>query len=246
MVLNKNKRIGNVIYIVEGVKDEIELLSNIFVKIFDYTTVSYDKRNDYIHLSNNRDKYSKIFLIPAEYSAISRFNPEEEYYDCMYNRLSKYGLDVENSAIYYLFDRDRLSNRPGSILKNIKKYKNSRDNGIEMNGLFLLSYPSIEAYYYLCNENERNFASGKEAKEHLKDIDINVDDIKLMHGIEELFEYFKNEHIHFNIDYLDDFSITNEEVFKNEESFYSKNKCYETVSLLFISLLDLGIIDLDD
>ena len=41
-------------------------------------------------------------------------------------------------------------------------------------------------------------------------------------------------------------SIANEEVFKNEEFFYSKNKCYETVALLFISLLDLGIIDLDD
>ena len=168
MVLNKNKRIGNVIYIVEGDKDEIELLSNIFTRIFDYTIVSYDKRNDYIRLNNDRDKYSKVFLIPAEHSAISRFNPEEEYYDCIYNRLSKYGLDVENSAIYYLFDRDRLSNRPGSILKNIKKYRNSRDNGIEMNGLFLLSYPSVEAYYYLCNEDERNFASGKEAKEHLK------------------------------------------------------------------------------
>lgn len=32
MVLNKNKRIGSVIYIVEGVKDEIELLSNISKK----------------------------------------------------------------------------------------------------------------------------------------------------------------------------------------------------------------------
>jgi hypothetical protein len=246
MVLNKNKRIGNVIYIVEGVKDEIELLSNIFTRIFDYTTVSYDKRNNYIRLNNDRDKYSKVYLIPAEHSAISRFNPEEEYYDCIYNRLSKYGLDVENSAIYYLFDRDRLSNRPGSILKNIMKYKNSRDNGIEMNGLFSLSYTSIEAYYYLCNEDERNFASGKEAKEHLKDIDMNVDDIKLMRGIEELLKYFLKKQIHFNLDYLDDFSITNEEVLKNEESFYSENQCYETVSLLFISLLDLGIINLDD
>jgi hypothetical protein len=246
MVLNKNKRIGNVIYIVEGVKDEIGLLSIIFTRIFDYTTVSYDKRNNYIRLNNDRDKYSNVFLIPAEHSAISRFNTEEEYYYCIYNRLSKYGLDVENSAIYYLFDRDRLSNRPGSIFKNIMKYKNSRDNGIEINGLFSLSYTSIEAYYYLCNEDERNFASGKEAKEHLKDIDMNVDDIKLMRGIEELLKYFLKKQIHFNLEYLDDFSITNEEVLKNEESFYSENQCYETVSLLFISLLDLVIINLDD
>ena len=61
-----------------------------------------------------------------------------------------------------------------------------------------------------------------------------------------IIKYFKKEHIHFNLGYLDDFSIANEDVFKNEESFYSKNKCYETVSLFFISLLDLGIIDVDD
>ena len=57
---------------------------------------------------------------------------------------------------------------------------------------------------------------------------------------------FQKEHILFDLDYLDDFSIANEDVFKNEESFYSENKCYDTVSLLFISLLDLGIIGLDD
>ena len=33
MILNKNKRIGNVIYIVEGVKDEIELLKEEFNKL---------------------------------------------------------------------------------------------------------------------------------------------------------------------------------------------------------------------
>ena len=122
MILNKNKRIGNVIYIVEGVKDEIELLSNIFVKIFDYTTVSYDKRNDYIHLKNNRDKYSKVFLIPAEHSAISRFNPEEEYYE-----------ETKDKQNYNIQNNNQSKNR-----KNLYHYKTDVNNNAKIFLFFII------------------------------------------------------------------------------------------------------------
>lgn len=45
---------------------------------------------------------------------------------------------------------------------------------------------------------------------------------------------------------LDDFSEANLKIYGYEESHYSINKKYKLLSLLCISLLDLGLINMDD
>lgn len=40
------------------------------------------------------------------------------------------------------------------VNKLINNYHNSRDNGYEMPGLLLLSYPSIESFMISCFEND--------------------------------------------------------------------------------------------
>jgi len=82
----------------------------------------------------------------------------------------RYGLDVSSSAVYYLFDRDRKSNRTGKVTEALGRFRNSREgNGFDMNGLLLLSYPSAEALLLNCiNDNER-FESGKDIKQSIND-----------------------------------------------------------------------------
>ena len=243
MKLNKNKSIGNVIYIVEGDKDEVDILTNIYSKILDYSLYCYDKRKDFVKLVSNTNKYSKVFILPAHYSAISKLDINDDYFNNAYRMLSEYGLDVENSSIYFLFDRDRESNRPGRILENFNKYRNSRDNLMEMNGLFLLSYPSIEAYYYNCNNIEVLLYNGHEAKLGLNDINKIIDENLLLQGANYLINSFKNLKLDFLLDDLDDFSSINKQVFDYEEKHYSNCHNYKVLSLIFISLLDLGIIE---
>lgn len=244
MTLNKNKSIGSVIYIVEGDNDEIDILKNIYSKILAYSICTFDKRDNSVKLINKDNSYSKVFLIPAEYSAVARFKPEDSYFDNVYRKLSKYGLDVENSAIYFLFDRDQNNNRPGKITNNMTKYKNSRDNDYEMNGLFLLSYPSIEAYYFNCNSLNVNIKNGQEAKSSLEKIKKDIDDELLIQGVSMLMNLFNEIRIKFSDESLDDFSSINKDILAYEDNYYNLNKNYKTLSLIFISLLDLGIIEL--
>ena len=225
MRLNRNKSIGNVIYIVEGDKDEVDILINIYSKILNYSLCCYDKRNDIVKLINNKNKYSRVFIIPAHYSAISKLDFNDEYFNKVYSSL------------------DRNSNRPGQIIKNINKYKNSRDNSTEMNGLFLISYPSIEAYYFNCNNKNILLTNGSEAKSLLDNINKNIDEDLLLEGVNYLINSLKEMDINLNYLDLDDFSFVNNQIFNNEEKHYITNNTYKTLSLIFISFLDLGIID---
>lgn len=40
-----------------------------------------------------------------------------------------------------------------NVVELLKKFCNSRDNGYEMQGLLLLSYPSVESFIISCFEN---------------------------------------------------------------------------------------------
>ena len=44
---------------------------------------------------------------------------------------------------------------------------------------------------------------------------------------------------------LDDFKDINSSIFNYEENIYNKDKLYDTLSLLFLSLLDLGLIEIE-
>ncbi len=108
--INKEKAIGQVIYIVEGDKTEHELIERIYVQL-GYSVVTYNKSSRYCTCLRGHNKYSRVFIIPAFHPAIVSLDTDKDYFDEVYRLLALgYGLDVENSAIFYLFDRDRLSN----------------------------------------------------------------------------------------------------------------------------------------
>ena len=252
LILNKNKCIGKVIYVVEGDVTESLIIKKVFNNVLGYNVVEYNKvKDEYIELASSTDKYSKVYIIPSKYSAINKVFEINDYLLNIYQKLAiNYELDIENSAVYYLFDRDRKSNRPASIYKAFDKLANARDNDdYEMNGLMLMSYPSIEAFYCNCYSDYIHLASGMEAKEisteylddylHPQQL-INASDYVL----EKICDITNQES--FDLDCLNNFEDINIQIFEYEEQEFFASKGYDTLSLLFISLIDIGIIEIDD
>lgn len=249
IMINNNKRIGKVIFIVEGEETEPTLISHIFGTLFHFNVIISNKKG--IHeLKKDDDKYSTIYIIQAEYPQINKLEDSKSYFDEIYRRMSiDYQLDVENSAIYYIFDRDRNCNRPKIIRSYLDKFGNSRESkDYEMQGLFLLSYPCIEAFISHANAQEDKYSCGKEAKEKTKGFLIEKIQEENVKRVLELFLNFCEnlDKSPFSISELDDFSNRNHSIFNLEEQEFQKEKMYHTLSLLIVALLDLDLLSIQN
>jgi len=245
--LNKNKNIGSVIYIVEGAKTEQYIIKRIFNELLGYDLIQVSTNSNIKRFRSKSNKYSRITVITSKHPQIVSLEKYEDYFDVLYQKLAiDYGLDVENSAIYYIFDRDRQSNPIGVIKNMINKYSNAYDNGNEMNGILLLSYPSVESYYLNGYHRNINFQYAKDAKRYIRKYHYDIIDEKIIkNSCKRMIEILlKNFNIRFNIDMVEDFKITNEDILNFEENYYFSNKEYITLSSLSISLLDLGILEI--
>jgi len=67
--LNKSKSIGQVIYIVEGDNTEPQLIEQIY-SLLGYSVVTYNKLSHSCTCLQGKNKYSRVFIIPAAHSAI--------------------------------------------------------------------------------------------------------------------------------------------------------------------------------
>lgn len=245
--LNKNKNIGSVIYIVEGVKTEQYIIKRIFNELLDYDLIQVSSKNNVKKFKSSKNKYSRVTVITSKHPQIVALEKYEEYFELIYQKLAiEYGLDVENSAVYYIFDRDRQSNPSYIIKKMIKKYSNAYDNNNEMNGIILLSYPSIEAYYLNGSSSKKNFGMAKDAKRYVRKLHYDVINEKMIkHSCRNMLDVLlKKFEISFNIDMLENFKTINELIFDKEELYYYKRKEYITFSSLSFSLLDLGVLEI--
>lgn len=245
--LNKNKNIGSVIYIVEGEKTEQYIIKRIFNELLDYDLIKVNSADGIKRYRSISNKYSRITVITSKHPQIISLEKYEEFFDNIYKKLAiEYDIDVENSAIYYIFDRDRLSNPQNVIQRLIKKYYNAYDNENEMNGVLLLSYPAIEAYYLNGHNSKRCFGVAKDAKIYVKRLKYNYIDNKTIkiackNMINILYNKFDYK---YNIDTLNDFKEVNKLIFDKEEDHYFRNSQYITLSSLSFSLLDLGVLEI--
>ena len=214
--INKGKSIGRVLYIVEG-----------------------------------SNPTSQVFVVNTESSNIRTASKDNGYLNELFKALiENYDFSIDNAAIYYLFDRDVRSNTDkGFITDILSTLKNSRDNGYDRQGLLLLSYPSIESFTLSNFENrtiERSFALGNDLKSYLNAKKLNhsgIDERTLGNAASELMNSLKT--IGADDFDVDNFYESNYKIFSYEESVYEKESVYRALSLLCISLLDLGLIEID-
>lgn len=248
MKICKDRPIGKVIYVVEGERTEVLLLKHIFVEIFSFTFVE-SKRNgeDILHFKSGVNKGSQIYVIVGKRPQVVGLTRDIPYLEETYNRLNyEFRLEPLEAALYYIFDRDRESNPAGLIRSFIGKLKNSRDNGSEMNGALLISYPCIESYLVNAKENEAYHGCGKEIKSYVYHHKYFIEDLTeedLVFATEVLLRFLKRiRKKDLQSEELDDLSGINASVFNSEEQKYFKDKVYFTLSLLGLSFLDLGLI----
>lgn len=248
--LNKEKSIGKVLFIVEGGKTEAYILHRIFCKILDYQMETILRDKGYHKYNSKENPTSQVFVINAEESNIKNIEKNNKYLDKLFKELiENYDFNIDNAAIYYLFDRDNKSNMDVEFIENLLSILvNSRDNGYERQGMLLLSYPSIEAFTisnFVENSFSEKISTGHKLKQFLHNCKINQSQISeetLMCATKEMLWALKEIGID-EVD-VDAFGECNKNVFEYEEQEYSNESVYRVLSLLTIALIDLGLIEI--
>lgn len=253
IVLNKGKSIGKVLYIVEGGKTEPYILHKIFTKVFDYQVETILRDKGYHKYNSKENLTSQVFVINAEESNIKNIDKDNEFLNNLFRTLIEdYDFDVDNSAIYYLFDRDNQSNTDLTLIKELLTVlTNSRENENYLRqGLLLLSYPSIESFT-LSNFQKDSFntkiKTGDDLKTYLHTKNINhqnITDETLLFATKELLKAFSVMNIDNDYD-IDNFGKCNMNIFRYEEETFSEEKLYKALSLICISLIDLALIEIE-
>lgn len=248
--LNKSKSIGKVLYIVEGGWTEPYILHRIFTRIFDYQVETILRDKGYHKYNSKEIDTSQVFVINAEESNIKNIDKDNNFLNKLFAELiENYDFDVNNAAIYYLFDRDNKSNTDVKFIEDMLSIlKNSRENDdYHRQGLLLLSYPSIESFT-LSNFEENSFGkefdTGHSLKQYIAEQNVNhqkLSEDTLVTATKELFRAFSEMKIEeFDID---SFGKSNKEIFDYEENTHALDGLYRALSLVCISLIDLGLIE---
>ena len=259
MKLNIGKRIGNVLFIVEGSQYEFSLLRRIFCTVLKYTYIE-ERRSTLHQFIKENDIFSKIAVINTKESNISSISSNQDFLDDVFQILiDKHKFPVDDCAIFYLFDRDPKSNTDSELIKKyISELKNPYENDELKGGQLLLSYPCIESFTVSCffddsflvNEklDEKNKVKiGKDLKSFIanhKEIQLNkIDENTLLHAAKEFANYLEKEKIDFEID---DFSKSSEKIFDRQENNFIGKGYFDFFSMLTLVFLQLGLIELDD
>ena len=248
--LNKDKRLGKVLFIVEGERTEFLILRKIFTTIFDYQ-LETEKRNNKYNIYNKKDNpLSSIFVVNSKQSQIESLN-DYEYLEKLYVKLQdEYKFPVDNASIYYIFDRDIETNNLDTIKDLINKFNNSKESDTyDIPGLLLLSYPSLESFVVSNFQQDSfnlEFKLGSEVKVYAHENNCNHQKISgetLKFAVDEMHKGLTKLNAH-NYD-LDNFSKTNEIIIDNQEEYFKQSNVYRLLSLLCIALIDLGLIEVE-
>lgn len=252
MKLNKDRHIGRVLFIVEGEKTEFSLLRRIFCSLLGYSYIE-ERRNGLSSLVSTKDSFSQVAVINSSGSNIRNISENENYLDDVFEALrEKYKFPVEQSAIYYLFDRDPESNTDKTLIKKYilcltDPYDN--EDGYRA-GQLLLSYPSIESYtisHFTDDSYRLRFKLGKDAKafinEHDKDMQLNkISEGTIIKAADEFLKYLKNEKVEFTID---EFAPASHAIFTKQEREYLSGAGFRVFSMMTLAFLQMGILEME-
>ena len=249
MRLNKDKHIGRVLFIVEGSQNEFSFLRQIFCNILGYSYIE-KRRNRPTYFISDNDRFSQVAVINTQESNIRDISENDTYLDNMFDVLrEQYQFPVDQSAIYYLFDRDPKSNTKSDQIEDyIQLLANPYDNDNYKAGQLLLSYPSIESYIIsnFRDTTDLRFMLGKDAKEFIgvnTDIQRNkMSEETLKNAADEFLKYLQSENIDFDIDY---FSAASHAVFTKQETEYLSGRGFRLFSMLTLAFLQMGIIEIE-
>lgn len=252
MKINKDKRIGRVLFIVEGSQTEFSILRRVFCNLLGYRYIE-KRRNRPTFFASNQDRFSQVAVINTRESNIRDISENESYLDDVFDVLrEQYQFPVDQSAIYYLFDRDPLSNTDSALIERyILSLANPYDNedGYKA-GQLLLSYPSVESYIisnFMEGVRDLRFQLGKDTKGYIgehTEIQMNkISEETLVRAAHEFLAYLESEEISFDID---EFAPASHEVFTRQEREYLSGAGFRLFSMLTLAFLQMGILEMEN
>lgn len=261
--IQKGKRIGQVLFIVEGEDTEPNLIYKVFSGIFGFQMERLYRNGRYRIFHRTNDSYSKVTVINTEESNIRFIKKDNDFLNKMFDLLIEdYNFGIDNAAIYYLFDRDPASNTDIEFIRSmLKRLSSARDINEDMTrqGMLLLSYPSIESFVgmNLLNNSiqycwQKRIELGSNLKQAMNSdglIPNKINETTLLHCVEELLIGLEMAGVDTAkesfINSLDQFAGNNTKVFEWQEMQYNDRRQYGLLSLLAIALIDLGLITVD-
>jgi len=250
MKLNKEKHIGRVLFIVEGSRTEFSILRRIFCNLMGYSYIE-KRRNRPAYFTSRQDRYSQVAVVNTRESNIRDISGNEAYLDEVFDVLrEQYRFPADQSAIYYLFDRDPESNTDPALIEGyINSLANPYDNDdFYKAGQLLLSYPSIESYIIsnFKDVNALRFPLGKDAKTYIglnTDIQMNkISEDTVIKAAHAFLEYLEEEQVEYDIDAFAPASCA---VFTKQETEYLSGKGFRLFSMLTLAFLQMGILELE-
>ncbi len=246
--INLRRNIGTVVIFVEGENDECEILKQIFRNVLHYRYIEKKRNrvkiNDYDQYVMRGNENSQILVINLRNSNIQNIVKDVDYQNQIFKMMyEKYHIDIKNVPIYFLWDRDYISNRADITKKLLKSLGNAYENNDGINGLLLLSYPCIQSYILEnFKENTENLQI-KDLKKYLSKNGYRISEINT-HTLLKSVNMLHNKLMKIGIKDYDpsNFSKTNMKIFEYEENFFSNHQYYKMLSLVSIILIDLNII----
>lgn len=248
--INKEKNIGNVLFVVEGEKTEFSILRRILCNILGFTYIESRRNSPTKYINNNPN--SCVAVINTRSSNIASIS-DEEYLDDIFKELvEEYNYPIDKAAIYFVFDRDPQSNFcPNTFRNYINLLQNPYENPNSLRaGQLLLSYPSVEAFRISNFRNDSwtiQRGLGSELKEYISensDIQINkITEDTLKNATFEFYQYVYKYEKHIDID---NFSQLSMKIFNSEEELYEERKLYDLFSMLVLAFMQLGIIEVTE
>lgn len=254
MKINKQKRIGEIIIVTEGVHPEFDIIKGIFHEFLGYSVISKRRNGKDVTVFNGHDKNSRVIVVNAPTNNISSIVDTEKFYDFLYHEVAlKYDIDLINDSTYIVFDRDRKNNRLGIVRKLIESLTHSQTDSDEQNGLLLLSYPSIEAFKISMIKEDSyklQFSLGNEVKQYIEAeslLDFPFYESGISHATLEFINYLASENL---IESERDLSVNLDtlgaQILNRQTDKFCREQKFDCISQIIEILIDLNIIDLEN
>lgn len=248
----KNKRIGKVVIFVEGNVSEVDCFSNIFDRLLGYRVIRKTRSDKSISSIEElkSDKSSSVVTI-----ANTKSSSPKSIYDCafrdeLFRELhERYKIDSKNCRVYYVWDRDRRSNKDSLMRRLLADLCNPFENLNFENGMIVLSFPCYESYL-LSNFEDREYID-KCPKKYISGLKKKIYKPKNFSNrtlrraasiMEKRLEKLGIDSVNYG-----DYYAVNRLAYDAEEQIYDNNmhngiRQYMLLSMVSIILLDLGIL----